>query len=340
MKVKSIIIFLFLGFIHIAASAQVKIKITDLKDDFVLLSEFEQGVNYILDTIKVKKGKLVVPKQLLRDNIIYGVTIPSLEYERLEFIYEGNDFAITTTSGNLLGDVIVTGNKNTAVLYQDLKLNLPLLNQLIEIQNKADKQREDSLLNLIRYNRDQILNQNPDLVWTQVNKVDEGAKLPFFGNEAFKELMTQYAAFSNGKADFIDQIVVENDMLSSSKMLERRVNNLINHPDNYHSDSMIVYMDSLFSKVAVNKVLYHYILKLYYHRFNTFSDHELEKAMMHYWNNYLKDADTESIGVLEHWEFGKLMKMRAYTLIGEKAGHFSVRDKDFNKGGIVRNGRG
>lgn len=329
-KKTSILTFLLILFYQLVFS-QIDVTIENSKDEFVLLTQFRSGKNYIIDTLTVRKDKIKIPTSNLHSNEIYAVTLPTLNYERINFIYEGNDFDLNTTYEDLLGHVHVSDNINTQILYKDLQQNLPLLNELIKIQSKENISVQDSLLGQIRKNRAIILAEFPTSLYAKLNLIDQGAKLPFYDNRKFAGSNEQFSDYYGGMADFIKDIPVDNDLVLTNNLFERRVSYLINHPDNFNNDSMIIYMDSLLTTVSNNQNIYEFVLQLYYNKFNTLEDHEIEKAMIHFWNSYLKDKDVSTIDVLEKWKFGKLIHLRANTQIGEKFHDFEVRDENFNR---------
>ena len=326
---------LIVGF-SLCSSAQINMVIEDITDKEVYLTQTISGKNYILDTIKVDNANIVIEEFQLNENEFYGITIPSLRYEHLDFFYEGFPFKIYANVDELLASLRIEKSSSNEALYEDLQLNLPLLTSLLELHESkaraiASKYKIKSLLEQVRQNRSQLLAKHANTLWAKMYRHDEGAQMPYFSNKRFRKLVDKYKEFDGDKTAFISNIYTKNTLLTTSKIFERRIDWILNHQDFYHNDSLIHFMDTLYAVTSQNSDLYHYALMQTYHRFNTMQDHEIEEAMIYFWDSYFKNEKVPEISVLAKWKFGKLIYIRANTLIGELAPAFDVRDENFKK---------
>lgn len=320
----------FSGFAQAGLDIKVHVRGFDAKT--AILGFYRGDQTLMKDSAVVENGTFTFHSDTLYPSGMYLVVLPpEMSYFDV-FLDEDQTFSIRTDMEDLTGSLEVEGSSLNQIFYNDIRFLQEQQQLIMSLQASIDSTTDDREIaavqdrirasqNAITSNREEIIANHPDLLYSRFLQAVKGPEIP-----ETPEGEDEYWAFFWFRSHYFDQLDLSDPAMLRTPIAHAKVMDYLDKYTVQDSDSLSEAVDVVIEKASGNEETFQYYLSSL---FNKYLESKLlmsEAVMMHIAQKYYLTGQAPWIDADYLDKLRTHVRSRVGTLVGDVGKNFQILD--------------
>lgn len=310
----------------------IKIHVRGLEAETAILGFYRGDKTLMKDSTVVENGTFTFHSDTLYPSGMYLVVLPpEMQYFDV-FLDEDQTFSIQTDMEDLTGSLEVEGSELNSIFYNDIRFLQEQQQLIMSLQASVDSTTDDievvevqdriqASQNAITSNRESIISDHPDLLYSNFLQAIKGPEIP--ETPAGED---EYWAFFWFRTHYFDHLDLSDPAMLRTPIAHAKVMDYLDKYTVQDSDSLREAVDFIIEKASGNEETYQYYLSTV---FNKYLESKLllsEAVMMHVAEKYYLTGKAPWIDGDYLDKLRIHVRTRVGTLVGDVGRDFQILD--------------
>ncbi|MGR6087045.1 MAG: thioredoxin-like domain-containing protein [Arcticibacter sp.] len=317
---------------------EIKVKVNGLKDSLCYLANYFGDKQYLRDSAYADaNGNLIFAGDSVLKSGIYMVVLPGKKYFEI-IIDKQNAFSVSTTEGDYVNSMKISGSDDNALFYDYLKFINgkskeiePLRREYDSVKN-TDKTKAETLKSrmteidsaVLGYRRNMI-NQHPDFLLSAVLKATDEPTIPDFApnKDGSKDTVSLYYYY---KDHFFDNVNLKDDRLLFTPVFHPRLENFFTKMILQIPDSITKEADKIIAQLKPGSEMFKYVVWWITNHYETSKIMGMDAVFVHMVQNYYTKEKAFWVDDTQLFKIQERARILSPILVGKKVKNLVMAD--------------